>query len=133
MSEEEKEVTLYSEEEWKRLTEEINKLREQKKAIQKIKKNEYAKKYNKEHKEEINKRIAERKSKLTEEEKAAIREKTLAYRKEWYKKHAEELSEKSCAYKKKIYYGYKLLEELYKTNFKITENHINQLKDIYDN
>jgi len=133
MSEEEKEVFLYSEEEWKRLTEEINKLREQKKAIQKIKKKEYAKKYHKEHREEINKRIAEKKSKLTEEEKAVIKEKTLAYRKEWYKKHAEELSDKSCSYRKKMHDGYKLLEELYRTNFKITEDHINQLKDIYDN
>jgi hypothetical protein len=91
------------------------------------------KKYREEHREEINKRISEKKSKLTEEEKEAIKQKTLAYRKEWYKKHAEELSDKSCSYRKKMHDGYKLLEELYRTNFKITEDHINQLKNIYDN
>ena len=132
MSEEEKEVVIYSEEEWQKITEQINKLKEQKKAIQKYRKNEYCKKYIKEHKEQVNKRLAENKSKLTEEEKEAIRQKTNQYRKEWYKTHANKQAESSSKYRKKVFEAYKLLKELYTVNFKVTQEHIDKLKDIYN-
>jgi hypothetical protein len=92
----EEDVTVFSRDKYKELTEKINQINELKKEIQKERKKEYNRLYMKERYEN-NKEVAI--------------------------KRVTDISQRNAK-------AYKLLKELYKNNFNVTEEHIKILKEI---